>query len=98
MPAGFDLPIVQATEIGKFGTGSIYRVPVVMRKDLATATMVSMLSFVPTSVWKGIQLCKINHSGCRFETGKHVKEFVRSITKKSRQGRQNSIPQKQLIW
>lgn len=40
---------------------SIYRVPVVMRKDLATATLVSMVSFVPSSIWKGIQLCNINH-------------------------------------
>lgn len=36
---------------------NIYRVPVMGRKDLSTATLLSMISFFPACLSKGIQLC-----------------------------------------
>lgn len=35
----------------------VHRVPVIGRKDLSTATILSMLTFVPSSLLKGIDLC-----------------------------------------
>jgi len=40
---------------------NIYRVPVLGRKELSTATLLSMLSFFPSSLVKGFKLCKLNH-------------------------------------
>ena len=40
---------------------NIYRVPVLGRKELSTATLLSMVSFFPSSLAKGIKLCKLNH-------------------------------------
>lgn len=37
----------------------IYRVPVLGRRDLSTATFMSMLSFIPSSFVKGFELCKL---------------------------------------
>jgi glycosyltransferase involved in cell wall biosynthesis len=42
----------------------IIRVPVVNRKNLSTATYISMLSFVPSAIFKGIQLCKKQRYDC----------------------------------
>jgi len=42
----------------------IYRVPVINRKDLSTATYTSMLSFVPAGFLKGIELCKKKKYDC----------------------------------
>lgn len=42
----------------------IYRVPVIGRKQLSTATYISMLSFVPSGLLKGIALCKKNRYDC----------------------------------
>jgi glycosyltransferase involved in cell wall biosynthesis len=42
----------------------IYRVPVINRKDLSTATYTSMLSFVPAGFLKGIALCKKKKYDC----------------------------------
>jgi len=42
----------------------IYRVPVINRKDLSTATYTSMLSFVPAGFLKGIGLCKKKKYDC----------------------------------
>jgi glycosyltransferase involved in cell wall biosynthesis len=39
---------------------SVYRVPVLGRKELSTATFLSMLSFIPMSLAKGLGLCKKN--------------------------------------
>ena len=39
---------------------NVYRVPVLGRKELSTATLMSMLTFFPSSLLKGIQLCKSN--------------------------------------
>ena len=42
----------------------IYRVPVLNRKELSTATFTSMLSFVPAGFLKGIGLCKKKKYDC----------------------------------
>jgi len=42
----------------------IYRVPVINRKELSTATFVSMLSFIPEGFLKGITLCKKKKYNC----------------------------------
>jgi len=39
---------------------NVYRVPVLGRKELSTATLLSMFTFFPSSLAKGIQLCKSN--------------------------------------
>jgi glycosyltransferase involved in cell wall biosynthesis len=39
---------------------NVYRVPVLGRKELSTATLLSMLTFLPSSMAKGIKLCKSN--------------------------------------
>jgi len=40
---------------------TIYRVPVMGRKDLSTATLLSMISFFPACLFKGILLCSKNN-------------------------------------
>ncbi len=40
---------------------NIHRVPVLNRQELSTATFSSMVSFFPSSLWKGISLCKKNN-------------------------------------
>jgi L-malate glycosyltransferase len=40
---------------------NVYRVPVLGRKSLDTATILSLLFFIPSSLVKGIKLCKKNH-------------------------------------
>lgn len=42
----------------------IYRVPVMNRKELSTATFTSMLTFVPAGFLKGIALCKKKRYDC----------------------------------
>ncbi|MDD1700446.1 MAG: glycosyltransferase family 4 protein [Methanoregula sp.] len=42
----------------------IYRVPVINRKELSTATFTSMLSFAPAGFLKGIVLCKKKKYDC----------------------------------
>lgn len=42
----------------------IYRVPVIGRKELSTATYLSMLSFVPAGFFGGISLCKKRNYDC----------------------------------
>ncbi len=39
---------------------NVYRVPVLGRKELSTATLMSMFTFFPSSLVKGIKLCKSN--------------------------------------
>ncbi len=39
---------------------NVYRVPVIYRKELSTATLVSMLTFFPSSFHSGLELCKKN--------------------------------------
>ncbi|AFC99386.1 Glycosyltransferase [Methanocella conradii HZ254] len=39
---------------------NVYRVPVLGRKDLATSTLLSMLTFFPSSMLAGIKLCRKN--------------------------------------
>ena len=39
---------------------NVYRVPVLGRKELSTATLLSMLTFFPSSLLKGIKLCNVN--------------------------------------
>src|SRR5918998_6849182 len=39
---------------------NVYRVKVLDRKDFATATMISMLSYPITALWHGIRLCRKN--------------------------------------
>lgn len=39
---------------------NVYRVPVLGRKELSTATLLSMLTFFPSSLLKGIKLCRVN--------------------------------------
>ena len=39
---------------------NVYRIPVLGRKELSTATLLSMFTFFPSSLAKGIQLCKSN--------------------------------------
>ena len=39
---------------------NVHRVPVIGRKSLATATLISMLSYLVTGLWQGIRLCRKN--------------------------------------
>lgn len=39
---------------------NVYRVKVIARKDLQTATMISLLSYPVAGLWKSIQLCRKN--------------------------------------
>ena len=39
---------------------NVYRVPVLGRKELSTATLLSMLTFFPSSLFRGIKLCRLN--------------------------------------
>lgn len=40
---------------------TVVRVPVIGRRSLPTASLLSLLSFVPMAVWQGVGLCRKNH-------------------------------------
>jgi len=39
---------------------NVWRVPIIGRKDLTTATMLSMFSFIISGLWQGVKLCRKN--------------------------------------